>query len=208
MANNVVAYLRVSTREQGDSQAGLDAQRRAISNAGYSEAAFLVDVGSASHLKRDGLTEALRLLKSGEKTILVVAKLDRLSRSVVDFGKLMDLSNREGWSLVAIDFALDTRSPAGRLVANVMMSVAAWEREVIGQRTKDALAEKRAQGVQLGRPKQISQTLHEEIRNLKAEGLNLRQIAEALESRGVLAPNGGPAWHTSTLSRLVNQVAA
>jgi DNA invertase Pin-like site-specific DNA recombinase len=67
----------------------------------------------------------------------------------------MDLAKRKGWSLVALDFGLDTTTPAGEMIANVILSTAQYERRLIGQRTRDALAAKREQGVRLGRPQAL-----------------------------------------------------
>ena len=103
----VVGYLRVSTREQAESGLGLDAQRRAIEaeavRRGW-EVTWYADEGwSAATLNRPGLTLALRALKRGEVDALVVAKLDRLSRSAVDFGGLLRLATRQRWA-VAVSY--------------------------------------------------------------------------------------------------------
>ena len=77
----------------------------------------------------------------------MAARLDRLSRSVVDFGLLVEDAGRRGYGLAVLDHDLNTTTAAGRLVANVLISVAqAREREVIAERTRDALAVKRARG--------------------------------------------------------------
>jgi DNA invertase Pin-like site-specific DNA recombinase len=90
------------------------------------------------------------MLEAGQADALVVAKLDRLSRSVGDFAGLMDLARRQGWALIALDLGVDTTTPAGEMMANVMASFAQFERRVIAQRTKDALAQAKARGVRLG----------------------------------------------------------
>ncbi len=152
----VVGYVRVSTHEQAASGLGLDAQRAAITLAATArgwQVVWIEDAGySAKSLRRPGVTRALRMLAKGEAQAIVVAKLDRLSRSVQDFAATMDTARRQGWALVALDLGVDTTTPAGELVANVMAAVAQWERRVIGQRTADALAAKKAQGVRLGGP--------------------------------------------------------
>jgi DNA invertase Pin-like site-specific DNA recombinase len=89
-------------------------------------------------------------LDHGAADMLVIGKLDRLSRSVAQGAQVMDRAKRKGWSLVALDFGLDTTTPAGEMVANVSLSTAQYEWRLIGQRTKDALAAKREQGVRLG----------------------------------------------------------
>src|SRR5438270_7418861 len=154
----VIGYVRVSTDEQVESGAGLAAQRSAIaaecSRRGWKLAALLEDAGASggSMRGRPGLHCALETIEAGRADALVVAKLDRLSRSLLDFASLMDRSRRRGWSLVALDLGVDTTTPQGELMATVLASFAQFERRLIGVRTKEALAEKRAMGVQLGRP--------------------------------------------------------
>ena len=148
----MLTYRRVSTAEQAESQAGLDAQRAAIlaeaGRRGCSIAGEFSDEGlSGRSLNgRLGLSEALSALRRGEADALVVARLDRLSRSLVDSARLLEQARREKWALVALDLGIDTTTSAGELVASVMASVAAWEGRVIGERTRDALAARRAAG--------------------------------------------------------------
>ncbi len=119
----MIGYLRVSTREQADSGAGLAAQRSAI--AGEAErrgwdVVWIEDAGeSGKSMKRDGITRALAMLKRCEASALVVAKLDRLSRSVIDFAGVMSVAGKQGWAVVALDLGVDMTTPAGRLVAPV-----------------------------------------------------------------------------------------
>ena len=154
----VVGYIRVSTTEQGDSGAGLEAQRLAIKaevvRRGWRLVGIHEDVMSGSTVNgRHGLSEALAAVESGKARTLVVAKLDRLSRSLMDFAALMERSRKKGWSLVALDLGVDTTTPAGEMMASVVASVAQYERRLIGVRTKDAMAVKRSQGVRMGRPR-------------------------------------------------------
>jgi DNA invertase Pin-like site-specific DNA recombinase len=114
----VVGYVRVSTEEQAVSGAGLEAQRRAIvaecRRRGWELVETIEDAGySAKDLKRPGVQEALRALEAGEAKALVVAKLDRRSRSMLDFAALMATAQKQHWTLVALDCAVDTSTPAG-----------------------------------------------------------------------------------------------
>ena len=114
----VVGYVRVSTDEQADSGAGLAAQRSAITAAcelrGWELIGIDQDAGvSAATLARRGITEALADVESDEASVLVVAKLDRLSRSLLDFAALMERSRRQGRALVALDLGVDTTGVAG-----------------------------------------------------------------------------------------------
>jgi DNA invertase Pin-like site-specific DNA recombinase len=178
-----VGYLRVSTIEQAESRAGLDAQRAAIeretARRGWELVEVLEDAGLSgrSLTGRLGLSDALRRLAEREADVLVVAKLDRLSRSIFDFSGLIERSRRERWGIVALDLGVDTTSAAGELVANVMAAVSQWERRAIGERTKEALAAKRAQGVRLGRPPAIGEHVRAHVRRRRRAGLSLRAIA-------------------------------
>jgi DNA invertase Pin-like site-specific DNA recombinase len=142
-----VGYVCVSTAEQADSGAGLEAQRAAIRSAcqqrGWELVGIHEDAGfRAATLARPGLGEALSAVESSEATVLVVAKLDRLSRSLLDFAALMERSRRKRWALGALDLGVDTTTPAGEAMANLMATFAQFERRLIGRRTKDALAVK------------------------------------------------------------------
>src|SRR3954468_11614111 len=141
MPTKTIAYLRVSTDKQADRGVSLDAQRAKV-NA-YAElydlelADVIVDAGeSAKSLDRPGLQRALAMLKAGDAEALLVVKLDRLTRSVVDLGSLVERYFAPGKAaLLSVGEQIDTRSAAGRLVLNVLASVSQWEREAIGERT-------------------------------------------------------------------------
>jgi site-specific DNA recombinase len=96
---------------------------------------------SAKTLERPGLRRALGMLDRHEVDGIIIPKLDRLTRSVKDLAELCDRYFREGkpWHLLSVSDAIDTRSAGGMLVLNVLMSVAQWEREVIGERTREGL---------------------------------------------------------------------
>jgi DNA invertase Pin-like site-specific DNA recombinase len=177
----VIGYIRVSTTEQADSGAGLEAQRQAIQVAaelrGWELVNIFEDAVSGMSLNgRHELKKALADLKARRADGLVVAKLDRLSRSIHDFSGLLEVARRQNWALVALDFDLDTSTPAGELVANVMASVAQWERRIIGQRTREGLAVRKAQGVKLGRPRSIDPAIASRIVRLRRQGLSFEKI--------------------------------
>ena len=204
----VVGYARVSTHEQAESGLGLDAQRTAIvaecDRRGWALVEILDDAGiSGKTMSRPGLHAALDALDSGRGGTLMVAKLDRLSRSLVDFAAVMERAHRDGWALVALDLGVDTTSPAGELVANVMASVAQWERRAIGARTRDALAAKKAQGVRLGRPVAHDPDIRAEVVAAFRSGMSLSAIARDLNGRGVPTAHGGAQWHPSTVRAMV-----
>ena len=111
----------------------------------------------------------------------------------------MERAQRRGWAPVVLDLGVDTTTPAGELVASVMVSVAQWERRAIGQRTKEALAAKKAQGGVLGRPRQLPEEVRSRIQEMRREGLSLREIAEVLNGEGVPTAQGGAKWYASTI---------
>jgi DNA invertase Pin-like site-specific DNA recombinase len=200
----VLGYVRVSTEEQGLSGAGLEAQRAAIvaecKRRGWQLVEVVEDVGySAKDLRRPGIKAALEVLERGEAGALVVAKLDRLSRSMLDFTAVMARAQKQGWALVALDCAVDTTTPAGEAMANVLATFAQFERRLISQRTKEALAVKRAQGVQLGRPRTMPANVRRKIQREHEKGRSLSQIARRLNNAGVPTAHGGAAWYASTV---------
>lgn len=200
-----VGYVRVSTAEQAQFGAGLDAQREHIeaecARRGWTLVAIYEDAGiSGKALKgRPGLTAALDAIEKGEAGTLIVSKLDRLSRSLIDFATLLQAAHKSGWNLVALDLGIDLLTPAGEFLANVMASAAQWERRIIGARTKDALAVKKAQGVRLGRPRTLDPAVAERIRNEHAAGASLAAIARALNDESVPTAQGGTKWWPSTV---------
>ncbi len=208
-----MAYLRVSTDEQADSGAGLTAQQSAVeaeaARRGWVLVAVEVDAGASgkSMTGRPALATALDAVTADEADVLLVAKLDRLSRSLLDFASLMARSQAEGWSLVALDLGVDTSTPAGEFMASVMASAAQWERRIIGQRTRDALAVKQQQGVRLGRPRLIPDEVALAIRRHRASGLSVRAIAARLTADGIATANGGTRWSASSVQRVLESAA-
>ena len=205
---NLIGYVRVSTGEQAVSGAGLDAQRNMIEAAcegrGFTLSQVIEDAGvSGKTLARPGLALALELVETRQADGIMVAKLDRLSRSLLDFAALTERSRKHGWTLIALDLGVDTSTPQGEMMANVLATFAQFERRLIGQRTKDALAVKRAQGQVLGRPRVIDQALRERIRSMRLDDhLSLAAIARVLSSEGVATAHGGE-WRASTIAEVV-----
>lgn len=152
----VVIYTRVSTADQAENSAGLAARESALRAHAERRGREVVHHSSDAGVLRKSLAGRPALAKgtsSGhwwKADALAVSKRDRLSRSLLDFAGLMARAQAGGWALVALDVDVDTTTPSGRVVANVMASVAEWERETIGAR--DSLAARRAQGRRLGAP--------------------------------------------------------
>jgi len=199
-----VGYVRVSTADQADSGAGLEAQRTAImaeaERRGWELGPIFEDAASGrSLLGRPGLGSAISLLEAGTAQSLIVAKLDRLSRSLMDFASLMERSKRHGWGIIALDLGVDTTSPSGELIASVLAVFAQYERRLIGERTRDALAVKRAEGIRLGRPRAVPKVVSDQIVELRLQGKSLRRIADTLTEEQVPTVQGGRRWYPSTV---------
>jgi DNA invertase Pin-like site-specific DNA recombinase len=207
-----IGYVRVSTDEQAASGAGLASQRKAIRAEAERRGWELLEIvgedagASSATLERDGLQSALQRLDAHEAEVLLVAKLDRMSRSVSQGAQVMDRAKRKGWSLVAIDFGLDTTTPAGEMVANVILSTAQYERRLIGQRTKDALAAKKAAGVRLGRPTTLPEVVRQRIRTEREGGQTLAAIAQGLNADDVPTARGGRKWYPSSVKAVITSL--
>ena len=209
-----VAYYRVSTARQGKSGLGLEAQKKAVSDflkgGSWHLSGEFVEIESGKSDDRPELEQALAMCDlSGAK--LVVAKLDRLSRNLAFLAKLQE----SGAQFVAADMP-----EANELTIHIMAAVAQAERKAISARTKEALAAAKARGVRLGGNRGNLEDLRKgpaksaEVRSQQAteratkvrrqiEGMisgdeprSLRQIALALNKRGITAPRGG-RWHAS-----------
>jgi DNA invertase Pin-like site-specific DNA recombinase len=206
----VICYTRVSTDEQADSGAGLAAQRAAIlgeaQRRGWAECdlTFIEDAGfSGRDLNRPGIVEALDALHHHKADTLVVSKLDRLSRSMMDFAVLMNRATKEKWALVAMDLGVDSGTPQGEMMAHVLATFAQFERRLIGQRTKDALAARRASGVRLGRPRVLSDEIVARIVSERKAGATLKAIAAGLDRDGVTTARGGAGWRVSSVQAVL-----
>jgi len=142
------------------------------------------------------------MLASGEASTLIVSKMDRLSRSLLDFASIMQDAQAQGWSLLALDAPADPTSPAGELMATMLAAFAQHERRLISERTRAALAEKRAAGVVLGRPRVLPAAVRERIATERAEGSTFDLIAARLTAEDVATARGGSCWHPSSVRRI------
>lgn len=210
---NAVGYVRVSTEKQADFGVSLEAQTAKIRAMAVVQGAALVDIlvdagESAKSLNRPGMAQLLALVDAGAVDTVIIAKLDRLTRSVADLAELLKRFERRGVSLVSVADSLDTRSAAGRLVLNIMVSVSQWEREAIGERTRDAMRHKRDKGERVGtlpfgarlaadgvqlEADEAEQALLSRMRTLKADGLSTRRIAAEMNRVGCTTRRG-TAW--------------
>ena len=206
-------YLRVSTDDQATS---IEAQRaactRIASQRGYEIVGEHVDEnvsGAIAIDRRPALKQALAELAGDKADRLIVAKLDRLARNVrVALEIEEDYATRHGWGIVLGDMDIDTATAAGKLQLSMFASVARFERDRISERTREALAVKRAQGVRLGRPSSISDEIVERIVTERAQGQSLRNIADGLTRDGIATAQGGRSWYASTVNKILTSQRA
>lgn len=210
----LIGYLRVSTEEQATGGQSLKAQRERLEAwaklYGHALEVVLEDAGaSGKSLERPGLREALGRLEAGEFDGLLVAKLDRLTRSVRDLGELLEGVFARA-CLVSVAEQIDTSTAAGRLVVHVLGAVAQWERETIAERTREVLRSMKARGLRTGsvphgRKVGVDGSTLEldegEVkaallaRKLRRRGASLRAIGLELWRSGHYSRRGGP-WDT------------
>lgn len=208
-----IGYVRGSTDEQ---EVTLLAQRHKIeeeaARRGWELRGTYMDQGSTGkNMERPGLEHALYHVGSGAAQVLMVTKLDRLTRSIADFSTIVKTARDQDWSLCITDMDIDTSTPTGKLVANVIMAVAEWEVEIIGVRTKEALAEKRNQGVLLGgaaHKRRIPDEAREFANDLRYNNpAGLTPYSEIMRELNDRYPgqtlNGGP-WTKSTVQYMLS----
>ncbi len=220
----IVAYERVSTARQGASGLGIAAQRQAIEGYAAARGAAIVarftEIESGRNPDRPELAKALHLAKV-TGAVLVIAKLDRLSRNAAFLLTLRD----SGVRFVAVDLP-----EANDLTVGIMALVAQQEREAISRRTREALAVARERGVKLGNPngaaalrrageggvalraaiaanaERHAGDLAQVVADIRAGGAtSLREIAGELNDRGMLTRRGG-RWHVSTVVNLLDRL--
>lgn len=211
----VVGYTRVSKEEQATSGVSLAVQEQKV--RAYAElydlelVEVVEDAGySAKTLARPGIGRALEMLRTGTAEGLVVAKLDRLTRSVADMATLIAdyFGDRApcGAALLSVADQVDTRTAAGRLVLNILASVSQWEREAIAERTRAALQYKKEQGVRLGRPplgpEADNAATVARINEMRQRELTLTEMAERLEAEGHRTKRGG-RWAPETVRKII-----
>jgi DNA invertase Pin-like site-specific DNA recombinase len=212
--NRVLGYIRVSTDEQAKTGHGLAAQRKAIGDEcerrGWDLVGIVGEVkgASAKSLDRTGLQSVLARMDGHEADVLLVAKMDRLSRSLLQGAQVMERAKARRWALVALDLQVDTTTPAGEMLANVVLSTAQYERRLIGERTKAGLQAAVAKGVVLGRRQSLSVEVVRRIVVERAAGASLPAIAASLVADGVPTAQGGATWHPSTIAAVLKSQAA
>lgn len=165
----LVGYARTSTTEQA---AGLEAQRRDLLACGCEE---LFEEQVSSVQRREELERALKFVRKGDT--LVVTKLDRLARSVPDLVKIMERLEEKKASLRILAMNLDTNTPTGRLLLNLVGSVAQFEREVMLERQREGIAKAKEEGKYKGRA-MTARAKSDDVLALYRKGKGASEIAK------------------------------
>ena len=209
-----IGYIRVSTEDQATLGVSLAAQKeKIVTYCGLYDidlVGVISDAGvSAKTMDRPGLAAALGMLDSGTVGCLVIAKLDRLTRSVRDLSVILDHFDQDGRSgkpsLLSVSDQIDTRTANGRMMLNLLVTVSQWEREVISERTKTALAHKRAHGKVTGSvpwgysrvgdalvPNEAEVKITLRAKELYDQMYSLQEVSDLLSKEGIKARNGRP----------------
>lgn len=198
---DAIGYIRVSTDDQTISLAAQQADiEQWCRQNGHRLLTVYGDEQSGANTARPGLNRAKADLTDG--MLLVVARLDRLDRSVAGFARTAERARARGWRIVCLDMPdMDPTTPTGEVMIHIAAVFAQYERRLISERTKRALAEKRARGEHLGRAVDIHPSIVQRIREMRADGWSLRMIAERFELDRIPAPRG-TKWHPSTIMRV------
>lgn len=216
----VVGYCRVSTKEQGSDGCSLVLQEQKVRAYcelhDLGEPEIMADVASGKDLERPAMAELVQLCAAGKVEAVVIYKLDRLTRSVRDLDHLVNAVFNGRVALHSVSETLNTANAAGRMVMNILATVSQWERELIGERTSDALLGKVARGERVGaaplgyRSGSGALTMDDEeqatvrrIFDLRQSGLSMRRIADALNQDEVPTKRGG-RWHQQTVRLVLN----
>lgn len=216
-----IGYVRVSTEEQAEEGVSLRGQAEKIRQYAALHDLDLVEIvedagKSAKDLRRPGMERMLEKVRRGEVDAVIVAKLDRATRSVRDLQDLLAVFKKKGVEFASVAERLDTSSASGRFFVGMLGLVAQWERETISERTRDGLARIRSEGRRVSgqAPRGFrfkgdrvvadaaEARLVAEARTLRQSGLSIRQVAATMNERG-LRTRGGGRFYASGIERLL-----
>ncbi len=225
-----VGYIRVSTEEQVREGVSLDNQRKRIELfCGAKEwelSNIYADEGiSGSNLKRPGIQELISNCKKDTFDVVVIYKLDRLTRSIGDLDYLIKWFDKSNVAFSSVSDNFDTTTANGKLMLHILGSAAEWERDIISERTRSALTHKRQEGLvygplalgfDAGPDGQLIESKKElaivkRIKGLRKRGLSHQRIADRLNGAGVSTKKGGKwyapdrlSWHPDWLVCLLH----
>lgn len=206
-------YVRVSTEEQADTGASLEAQEQALmveaARRGYDFEVVREEGKSAKSIQgRDKLVEALDLLDKHKADVLMAVRMDRLSRDVGDVAALMRRSKRKGWGIILSGERIDT-TPDGEFRTHLDAALAQRERGMIGLRTREGMAQRKAEGQHMGR--KVSADFlptYQRVLAMHTAGESLNAIARTLNDESVPTSKPGKRWHASTVRAIITSETA
>jgi DNA invertase Pin-like site-specific DNA recombinase len=175
MTGQTIGYARTSTVDQ---EAGFAAQIRDLEAAGC-QRIYREKTSAKEGNERKELNAALSFLQAGD--VLTVTKLDRLARSVADLVQITAILQRKGVALRILGMNLDTSTPTGKLMVNLLGSIAEFERELMLERQREGIAKAKADGKYKGRVP-TAQRQADEIIRLKDEGKTVAEIVKATKA--------------------------
>ena len=226
-----IGYIRCSTQEQADSGLGLDAQAERIRAYGLLKGLGLIDLitdagesGGKPLASREGGQRLLDAIRERRADAVVLLKLDRGFLNATDCLTTVEQWERKGVALHILDLggnAIDTTSAAGRFMLVVLAGAAEMERNLTRERTKSAMAVKRANGQRIGTvpygfdlggdgvalvPNESEQAVIGDIKAMRSHGMKLKQIASELTARGVPTKTGkSQRWTHQAVARIVTR---
>ena len=165
---------------------------------------IIQDDVTTKHLRRPGVQRLIELVEHGQVGAVIVYKLDRLTLSVKDLNSLVELFDKKNVALVSLQESLDATTVSGRLMMNLLASVSQWEREVISERTRDAMQHLKASGKVYSRPVFDDTATLARIHTRRAAGATYQEIADELTASGVLTVRGG-RWQVATILGIVRR---
>ena len=178
MTDRAVLYARVSTHKQDETQQ-MPILRRMAAQRGYEIVLEVSDEASGRDGNRPGWQKVLALARKGGCDVVMAVKIDRVMRSLTDLYAAMSTLAKSGVRLETGDYTQDPNEPAGRMMLGFLGLLAEWERGVIGERTKAALAERKRRGVTLGRPQRTLPT--HRIALMRKNGMAWGAISKTLD---------------------------
>jgi site-specific DNA recombinase len=221
-----IAYIRVSTAGQAETGVSMAEQKMKIEQYADLYGLEIIDTiadggESAKNLNRPGIQRVLTMMKQGEIEGVIVAKLDRLTRSVRDLADLMELFIKKNISLISVNEKIDTGTAAGRMIVNMLAVISQWERETIGERTQAALEYKKKTGSAYnGYPlygyqkieKKLIQDQKEQeiiaaIIQMHQAGYCVSEICRELEKKGAKTRKGTGRWHSKVVKKILTDNA-
>jgi len=227
---NAIGYARCSTQEQADSGLGLDAQRQRIRAYGSLKDLRLIEIitdagvsGGKPLASRAGGARLLDMLKRRKATSIIMLKLDRGFRNAGDCLTTVEQWDKAKIALHVVDLggnAIDTTSAAGRFMLVILAGAAEMERNLTRERTKAAMAVKRANGKRIGTipygytladdgatllPNDPEQSIVNEISAMRDKGFTLQRIANALTDRNIPTKAGNSTWRHQTIAQILSR---